>query len=63
MEKKTNVFKLNEYMKVLEKYQPLCWEEADLAEECRPFDIKNLNGENRKREDYYVDFSDLIAKS
>ncbi len=61
MERKTDVFKLSEYLELIREVQPACWEEADYADECRPVDFRNLNGENRKREDYYTDFSDLAS--
>ncbi|NPA42271.1 MAG: hypothetical protein GXO18_08370 [Aquificae bacterium] len=62
MLKKTDIYKMSEYVEIVSEFQPACWEEADFADECRPVDFKNLNGENRKKEDYYVDFSDLVVK-
>jgi hypothetical protein len=61
MDRKTDVFKMSEYMELLRKYQFSCWEEADYAEECNPIDLRRLNGENRKKEDYYADFSDIAT--
>ncbi|WP_457600385.1 hypothetical protein [Hydrogenivirga sp.] len=61
MDRKTDVFKLSEYLNVLEEFQFTCWEEADYADECKPVDVKNLNGENRRKEDYYADFSDVAS--
>ncbi len=60
---KTDVFKITEYAEIISKYSPVCWEEADFADECQPKDFTKLNGKNRRKEDYYVDFSDLIFPS
>ncbi|RLJ69959.1 hypothetical protein BCF55_0219 [Hydrogenivirga caldilitoris] len=61
MDRKRSVFKAAEYVKILKKFQPSCWEEADYAQECIPSNFKNLNGTSGRREDYYVDFSDIVA--
>jgi len=61
MDTKTDVFKMSEYLNILQEYQLTCWEEADYADECKPIDIRRLNGERRKKEDYYVDYSDIVV--
>lgn len=61
MDRKTDVYKLSEYISLLKDLQSFCWEEADYADECKPVDVRRLNGERRRKEDYYVDYSDIVS--
>jgi len=60
---KKTVLSTKEYAEIISKYAPVCWEEADLADECTPRMKKLMKRNGRKREDHYVDFSDIIRAS
>ncbi len=49
------------YRDILSKYPMVCAEEGDLAKECEPFKLKKkkILGFKKRREDSYVDFSDI----
>ncbi len=57
---KRDSVRTNEQLKVITKYLPVCWEEADYADECRPSIAFKNRRYRRRKEDYYVDFSDVV---
>lgn len=61
---KKTVLNAKDYTDIISKYAPVCWEEADLADECAPRELKRTFKRSvKRREDYYVDFSDIIRAS
>ncbi len=49
-----------ERLEIVKEFYTACWEEADYADECRP--LKKVNRPLKNKDDYYVDFSDIVRK-